>query len=61
MSRTFVAVLAFAGGTACGLLIAQWYARHTATGAVDSALRAVHLDGGAVQGVLDSLVPVVTG
>lgn len=61
MSRTFVAVVAFAGGVAVGLLVAQAYARSKATGAVDSLLTAVHLNGTWVQSAADSLVPVVTG
>lgn len=61
MSRTLLAVFAFAGGTACGLLLAQWYARHQATTAVDAGLNAVGLGGGRIQTVLDSFVPVVTG
>lgn len=61
MSRTFVAVVAFTGGLAVGLIIAQVYARQKATGVVDSGLKAVGLGGGVVQQVADSLVPVVMG
>jgi len=61
MSRTFVAVVAFAGGLAVGLIVAQVYARNKATGAFDSALNAVGLGGGWIQHTGDSLVPVVTG
>lgn len=61
MSRTFVAVFAFAGGLAVGLLIAQQYARTKTTNAVDAGLSAIGLGGGWVQGAADSLVPVVTG
>ncbi len=61
MSRTFVAVVAFAGGVAIGLIVAQVYARNKATGVVDSTLQKAGLGGTWVQGVADSLVPVVTG
>lgn len=61
MSRTFVAVVAFSGGLAIGLIIAQVYARTKATGVVDSALGKLGLSGTWVQGAADSLVPVVTG
>jgi hypothetical protein len=61
MSRELLAVFAFAGGAACGLLFARWYARHQVTGAVDAGLHAVGLDGGWIQNTADSFVPVVTG
>ena len=61
MSRAFVAVVAFGGGLAVGLLIAQVYARNKVTSAVDSGLAAIGLNGGWVQHTADSLVPVITG
>lgn len=56
MSRTWVGVLAFAGGVAVGLVIAKLYVKATITGDVDSFLGHIGLGGGAVQAAVDSTV-----
>lgn len=61
MTRTIFGLVVFAGGVAVGLLIAKEYARYQVQGGIDSALSRVGLGGGAVQGVADSLVPVLVG
>jgi hypothetical protein len=61
MSRTILVLVSFAGGIAVGLLIADTYAKNRATGVVDSALNALHLGGGVIQGVADQYVPTLVG
>lgn len=61
MGRTLLVVVSFAGGVAVGLLIANEYAKHKATGAADSLLNAVGLGGGKVQSSVDNVIPVLIG
>jgi hypothetical protein len=61
MTRTILVLVSFAGGVAVGLLIADAYAKNRATGLVDSALKAAHLDGGVIQGFADQYVPTLVG
>ena len=60
-SRTVIALIAFAGGVATGLIVAQFYARSKVQSGIDSALNKVGLGGGALQSTLDAAVPVLTG
>jgi hypothetical protein len=61
MGRTWVGILAFAGGLTAGLLFADWYAKQKATSGVNSILGALGLGGGKVQTAADQLVPVIVG
>jgi hypothetical protein len=62
MSRTWVGVLAFAGGVAAGLIFADWYAKSKATGGVNSFLSAIGVTNPGVQNAVDSVaVPVIVG
>jgi hypothetical protein len=61
MSRAVVSLLAFAGGVATGLLIAQYYARNKVQSGLDSALNKAGLGGGTLQNWVDSAVPIITG
>lgn len=61
MSRTIVALIAFGGGVAVGLIVAQVYARGQVQSTLDKGLNKIGLGGGTVQSVADSFVPVLTG
>jgi hypothetical protein len=56
MSKTVIAVLAFAGGVASGLLIAKLYARQRVTDLVHQGLEDVGLGGGYVENLVQSVV-----
>lgn len=60
MSKTLIAVLAFAGGVASGLLIAKLYARQKVSDTVHTGLEAVGLAGGVTENLVQGvLVPQV--
>lgn len=61
MTRTILVLVSFAGGLAVGLLAADYYAKHKATGTADSLLQAIGLGGGKVQGTVDAAIPVLIG
>ena len=62
MTRTVVALIAFAAGVGVGLFVAKLYATSKIQGAIDSGLKDIGLGGGAVQGLVDqTVVPVLVG
>lgn len=62
MTRLWVGVIAFVGGIATGLVIADLYAKYKVQGTIDKGLNAVGLGGGAVQSFIDtSVVPTLVG
>lgn len=51
MSKTWVALIAFAGGLGAGLLIAKFYARATVSGDISQGLQAVGVGGSTADAV----------